>query len=900
MPVVGYSFMGSDGVRPSGTVTFLFTDIEGSTRRWEVDADAMRIELASHDEVLRATIEGHDGWLFKHTGDGVCAAFASARSAVVAAIDAQHRLGLPVRMGIATGEAEQRGEDYFGPALNRAARVMAVGHGGQILVSATTAALVSGVDLWDLGEHRLRDLTGVERLFQVRSEDLRVEFPRLRSLDAVPGNLPAQPTSFVGREAEVGELVGLVRSHRLVTLTGVGGVGKTRLAVQVAAEMVPDFVDGVWLVELAEVSDPAAVPDAVASALALTPQPAMSPTDSVVQSLADRRALLVLDNCEHVLSAAADLIGAVVASSPLVTVLVTSREGTRFPGEHVWSVPSLDFRAGTESEAVVLFVERARAVESGFGLADDVDAAAVVEICERLDGIALAIELAAARMASMTPREVRDRLDDRFRLLAGGRWGLERHQTLRHAVQWSYELLDDDERVVLNRCAVFAGGFDLPSAIEVAGLGDVDEYEMLDLLDSLVRKSLVTVNREHGRTRYTMLETIRQFADEQRAVAGEGASIRDRHARHFANGVIFNFERWASPDQRSVSEWYGLELGNLRTAFQWAKTQGDLDVAATIAGQAAFPAAYCQWFEPAGWCVELLESPGIGEHRLLKWLYMGAAQQGFVADPETAIRYSEAGLRLVASGFDRVPHELERVSGGVAQLFAGRPERWVEIAREISDSPHDDLRAGAVSVVWTLATIGEFGEAMRLADDMLVLAEKTGVPWTISYAHAAIGKAFAKADTARAFASLRTAVSVAREGKCRMFEAAFSRDLAGLEASDGDVRTALESLDHVIDEFYQTSDTTNLAPTLGYLVTLLDRIERFNEAATLYGATTRHRSAMAMVAGLSEETERLRTILGPDVYARCEAEGATMDTRQAVEFAHAEIRAALDDLPETE
>jgi hypothetical protein len=240
------------------------------------------------------------------------------------------------------------------------------------------------------------------------------------------------------------------------------------------------------------------------------------------------------------------------------------------------------------------------------------------------------------------------------------------------------------------------------------------------------------------------------------------------------------------------------------------------------------------------------------------------------------------------------------VSGGVAHLFAGRPERWVEIAREISASPDDDLRCGMIGVVWTLAAIGEFGEAMSLADDMLVLAENTGVPWTISYAHAAIGKTFAKADTARAFASLRTAVRVARESKCRMFEAVFSRDHAGLEASDGDVRTALESLDHVIDECYQTGDTTNLAPTLGYLVILLDRIDRFNQAATLYGATTRHRAAMAIVAELSEETERLRTILGPDVYAQCEAEGATMDTRRAVEFAHAEIRAALEDMSDTE
>ncbi len=313
--------------RPSGTVTFLFTDIEGSTRRWEADPEGMRVALAAHDDVLRAAVESRGGWLFKHTGDGVCAAFASARAAVDAAVDAQRSLGLPVRMGVATGEVEQRGEDYFGTALNRAARVMAVGHGGQILVSNSTAALVTGVDLADLGEHRLRDLSGVEHLFQVRADGLVSEFPRLRTVDAVPGNLPRQTTSFVGRDVEVKELAELVRTHELVTLTGVGGVGKTRLAVQVAAEMVPDFGDGVWLVELAPIGDPAAVPDAVATVLGITPQPGKSVTDSIADTLAGRRILIVFDNCEHILDAAADLIEAILARSWDCPILcVTGRD----------------------------------------------------------------------------------------------------------------------------------------------------------------------------------------------------------------------------------------------------------------------------------------------------------------------------------------------------------------------------------------------------------------------------------------------------------------------------------------------------------------------------------------------------------------------------------------------
>ena len=292
--------------RPSGTVTFLFTDIEGSTRRWEADPDAMRVALAAHDAVLRAAVEGRGGWLFKHTGDGVCAAFSSARAAVDAAVDGQRGLGLPVRMGIATGEAEQRGEDYFGPALNRAARVMAVGHGGQILVAQSTAALLDEVGLADLGEHRLRDLSGAHRLFQVRAEGRRESFPALRTVDAVPGNLPVLATSFVGRDTEVKELCELVRAHRMVTLTGVGGVGKTRLALQVAAELTGEFLDGVWLLELAPVGDPGAVPDVVATTLGITPQAAMSVTAAIAQALVGRHLALVVDNCEHVLDAAAD------------------------------------------------------------------------------------------------------------------------------------------------------------------------------------------------------------------------------------------------------------------------------------------------------------------------------------------------------------------------------------------------------------------------------------------------------------------------------------------------------------------------------------------------------------------------------------------------------------------
>jgi predicted ATPase len=598
-------------------VTFLFTDIEGSTRRWETDADLMRKALALHDEVLRSAIEGHGGYLFKHTGDGVCAAFASPRSAVDAAVTAQRALGLPVRMGMATGEAELRGADYFGTVLNRAARVMAAGHGGQILLAESTAVLISGIDLVDLGPRRLRDLPTPVQVFQVQAPGLRTNFPPLRAVDVTSGNLRPATTSLIGRESEVGEVQAAVKAHRLVTLTGVGGVGKTRLAIEVAARLVDEFPDGVWFFELAAVTDPASVPDAVAAVLGITQQPGMSVSDSVAAALEGRLRLLVLDNCEHVVDSVADLVEAILAASATVKVLATSREGIGVADEKLWRVPSLDVGA-----AVELFVERAQSVTSGL-LAEETTA--VEDICRRLDGIPLAIELAASRMASMTAAEVRDRLDNRFKLLVGSRRGLERHQTLRQAVAWSYDLLDDSQKALLERCSVFAGGFDIQSACAVAGFDDIDDYAVLDLLDALVRKSLLVADRSSGRTRFSMVETIRQFAEEQLIAGGEASEIRAAHSRYFAGREANIMSLWDSPRQREAYNWFTAELANLRTAFRWAADHGDLDAAATIATYAGWLGYLTENYEPIAWAEELIEPAHAIDHPRLTALYVVAS-----------------------------------------------------------------------------------------------------------------------------------------------------------------------------------------------------------------------------------------------------------------------------------
>ncbi|MGD1109744.1 MAG: recombinase family protein [Mycobacterium sp.] len=688
------------GAAPSGVVTFLFTDVEGSTRRWETDAEAMRAALATHDKVLRSAIETHGGFMFKHTGDGVCAAFASPRSAVDTAIAAQRKLELPVRMGIATGEAELREGDYFGAVLNRAARVMAAGHGGQILLVESTASLLSGVDLLDLGPRRLRDLSTPIGVFQVRAAGLRTEFPALRALDASPGNLRAATTSFIGRESEVAELQAAVKAHRLVTLTGVGGVGKTRLALEVAARRADEFPDGVWFFELAAVTDPAAVPDAVAAVLGITQQPGKTVTESVASALEGRLRLLVFDNCEHVVDSVADLVEAILAASPTVTILATSREGVGVSQEQLWRVPSLDVNAGTESAAVNLFVDRAHSVVSDFSLAQPGEADAVVEICRRLDGIPLAIELAASRMASMTVGEVRDRLDQRFRLLVGSRRGLERHQTLRQAVVWSYDLLDDTGKVLLERCSVFAGGFDLESACAV--MGSDDDFAALDLLDALVRKSLLVADRSSGRTRFSMLETIRQFAEEQLVARGEASEIRAAHSRYFAGREADIMALWDSPRQRDAYDWFTVELANLRIAFRWAADQGDLDVAAPIASYAGWLGVGVQTLEPIAWAEELIEPARTVDHPRLAFLYVSHVDEKDIR-PNTGTRIGYTRVSTVAQTLEQQQAALN--AAGVVKTFS-----------DTMSGTRDDrpglagllayVREGDSVVVWKLDRLG--------------------------------------------------------------------------------------------------------------------------------------------------------------------------------------------------
>ncbi|WP_273733855.1 ATP-binding protein [Mycolicibacterium septicum] len=878
---------------PPGIATFLFTDIEGSTRRWEADADTMRTALAVHDEVLRRAIAGRAGTLFKHTGDGVCAAFASPSAAVDAAVSAQRELGLPVRMGLATGEAEHRDDDYFGAVLNRASRIMAAGHGGQILLDGVTAGLLSGVDLISLGSRRLRDIAKPVDVYQVHAAGLRTEFPPLNTNSSGPGNLRAPTTNLIGREADLTELDTVLKSHRLVTLTGVGGVGKTRLALEVASRSLEAFPDGAYVIELAAVGDPTAVPDSVAAVLGITQQAGLTVTESIAAALQGRSRFLVFDNCEHVLNAAADLIEMILAQSSAVTVLATSREGLRLKDEQLWPVASLAIDDGPGSAAAALFIDRARAVSPRASFTAPAEAAAIVEICRRVDGIPLAIELAASRLVSMTTTEVRDRLDDRFRFLVGSRRGLERHQTLRHAVQWSYDLLCDSEKSLLATCSVFAGGFDLAAACAVTGSDD--ELGTMDLLDALVRKSLLVADRTSTRTRFSILETIRQFAEEQLVSCGDPDTARTAHARYFAGLETELLVLWDSPRQREVYEWLNRELANLRTAFRWVADRGDLDTATELAVNTVFLGYFVEQWEPVAWVEELIAVARSVQHPRLAQLYVGAANCAALGRIRDFDEFADAARLAIDSGqFADVSDEFACiVAAGYSTM--GRPDRAIEWCKAmIAGSPGRHTASQAVMAI-ALAASGSSAEAMDASEGLIEAAADSDNPAMTGAALLAYGWARRDADPTAAYEALRQAWAIADASGDRQQESIISGLLTGLAADRGELGDAFDYITQTIRHYYDSGTVELMRNTLGLLAALLDRVGFHQPAATICGFAAR---ALAHVSfpEIDNAITHLRNVLGDAAYDALAGTGASMTTTEIANYAFNEIDKARAEL----
>ena len=570
---------------PTGTVTLLLADVEGSTRLWETQAEEMTRAIARLDRTLTDLVASHSGVrpVEQGEGDSFVVAFARACDAVACALELQQAPLAPIRLriGVHTGDIRLRDEgNYIGPTINRTARLRDLAHGGQTVLSGATEGLVFDqlpVDAWltDLGAHRLRDVARPERVAQLCHPDIRNEFPPLRVAKTTAlQRLPAQFTTFVGRGAEIAEVRQLLAEHQFVTLTGDGGAGKTRLAMEVAGQEEAEFDDGVWYVDLAPITHPDLVPVTVARAFGLTDQPGRVALDIVLRSIGDRRVLVVLDNCEHLSDACATLAAALLGGCPAVTLLATSREPIRAVGEITWQVPSLSL----DDEAIDLFIDRARQVRPDFAVTDE-NRATVTEICRRLDGMPLAIELAAARIRALSVTEIVDSLHDRFRLLTGGaRTAVRRQQTLRASVDWSHALLTGPEQVLFRRLAVFMGGFDLDAAQAIGGGHDVERFQVLDQLTLLVDKSLVVAEDIKDRTRYRLLETVRQYALEKLGESGEADAVRTRH-RDYYTSTAAELDALAHIDRDAELDRAETEIDNLRAAFTWSRDNGEIELA---------------------------------------------------------------------------------------------------------------------------------------------------------------------------------------------------------------------------------------------------------------------------------------------------------------------------------
>ena len=541
-----------------------------------------------------------------------------------------------------------------------------------------------------------------------------------------------------------------------------------------------------------------------------------------------------------------------------------------------------------------LFVERARAVRPDFTLGDDDEVDAVTEICRRLDGIALAIELAAARMVAMSPQEVRDRLDDRFRLLSGRGRGLERHQTLGQAVQWSFDLLTDEERGVLECCSVFADGFEL-AAISAVYESD-DDYVMLDLMDSLVRKSLVTVDQAGGKTRYGMLETIRQFAENQLVTTGTIVEVRDRHAQYFASQTTSHWQIWDGPRQRESLDWVAAELANLRASFRWTTDQGDLPVATVIAAHAAIMSWPLQRFEPVSWAEEILPAVIAADLPQLPRLYIAASLCLYSGRPDVGVAYAEAAARLeLDARYDSFVDGWSGLLQALAHLFGGRINRRVEICTDLATRQGFARVVGLCGLTWALPAVGRADEAMVIADETIVVAREYGSPFWIGWALGGYGRAFAEAEPVRALEALRQGLDYAHQCRLPFWEANLAQDAARLEAVHGELDDALALFSKGINAFHHAGNVAFLAATFASLAMFFDRFERPEIAATIYGASTRQAS-IGLVPHLPDVVAHLRSVLGEVTFDTCVAAGAAMEIAEAVRYAHEQIHAASHEL----
>jgi len=914
----------ADPLPATGAVTFLFTDIEGSTRLWEEEPERMKSALARHDAISRTAVESHRGIVVKMTGDGVHAAFADALDALAATVDLQqaladpaatHGVPLRVRCGLHSGVVERRDNDYFGSPVNRAARIMSAAHGGQVLLSQAVVdrvreILPTSVSLHDLGRVRLKDLSTPEHVYQVVHPQLRQEFPALRSLEDTPNNLPQQATSFIGRERELAELQRLLARTRLLTLTGSGGCGKTRLGLQLAADFLERFPDGVRLVELAPLADPGLMPQAVASVLGLKDEPGKPIVQTLTNYLKDKRLLLLLDNCEHLLGACAQLVNTLVRLCPQVTLLASSREALGIAGEQAYRVPSLSLpdpkQAHTPAsvasfEAVQLFIDRALLARPDFEVTDQ-NASTLASICCRLDGIPLAIELAAARVRSLSLEEINRRLDQRFLLLTGGsRTALPRQQTLRSLIDWSYDLLHEPEKLLLQRLSAFAGGWTLESAERVCAGDGLADRDVLDLLTSLVDKSLVMAEQNDGRYRYRLLETVRQYARDQLLESGAGDVVRQRHRDFFLALAEAAELKLLGGEQATWLRRLEEEHDNLRSALEWslAETEsgGDLRLCGALQ---QFWWTRGHFSEGREWCVRALGKPEAGRptQERAKALNVAGVLARHQGDYPAARVLHEESLAISRqlgdrTGMARSLNNLGNVAMEQGDVAAARVphEESLAISRVLADKQGIARSLNNLGIV--TREQGDLAAARAMFEESLAISRDQGNQTGIGDSLNNLGNvAYGEGDHATARLLFEEDLAIGRELGDRSEIGRSLNSLGNVANSQGDHSTAqmLFKEDLVIGR--EQGDRRLVAYALEGLASAVSALGGSLRAARIWGAAERLREEIGLslppneCAHYDRRVAAARAVLKDDAaFDRAWQEGRAAALEQAIELA---------------
>ena len=914
---------------PSGTVTFLFTDIENSTPLWEKFPESMKSALAKHDSVLKDAIETNSGQIIKTTGDGVHAVFSTVMDAVNASIDAQNEfqtseransseVPLRVRMGIHTGEAELRDGDYYGGALNRAARIMSIGHGGQILISDVTLQvaqehLPKAVSTLDLGQQHLKGLRRLEHIHQLNAPGLQQEFPPLKSLTHATNNLPVQLTSFIGRRRELAEAESRLDDARLLTLIGPGGTGKTRLSIQLGNQLLPSFKDGVWLVEFAPISDPSLIVQTIASVFDIREIPGTPLKILVHDYLREKKLLLILDNCEHLVESSAQVAYEFLRIAPNIKIIASSREALGINGETVYRVPSLSLPgqadikrdAALGFESVQLFVERASATNQKFRLTDE-NASSVAQICSRLDGIPLAIELAASRITVFSPEQIANRLDDRFKLLTGGsRTALPRQQTLRALIDWSYNLLNEDERALLCRLSVFASGWTFDAAETICNNVDVFEF-----LPQLIDKSLVVLNNEDDEPRYFLLETIRQYARDKLLENNEGERTRERHLAYY-----LEMTETAMPEmltREKELEWIRkleVEYDNIRTAVEWSLSNDPIAAMRLVRSLTywfvvtSYSSEGYHWGEEVLKRVKLLTNNGrsltteenLYRARLIAAMSIMSFSMG---DNQAAAMEAEQAVNLLRSLGDKWTLALTLAFHTAGKLTTGKFDEAIasiEEALELADELGDKYILG--SVISAASNVEsyvnrDFEKSDTYREKATELLKEYGSRWSYGITVYGFGNLLIlQKEFQKAREKFKIAMQTMQEIGSTRNVIMIKSDLAHILRQEGNYPEAILSYRETILEWKRMGHRSAVAHQLECLAFIAKAIEQVEKATKLLGAAEalRQRIEIDMTPPEREEYEKevadLKGNLDTNEFASLWAEGRSMTMEQAIEFA---------------